>query len=77
MKSKIAAGLQVAGAVSFVVAGFLVHAVAGFGVAGVLGLVFGIALEREVAGPSDDPVTEPDDVAPVAGEKPQPFPGDA
>lgn len=74
MKNKIAAGLQIAGASSFVVAGFLVHVVAGFAVTGVLALVFGIALERETHGIVADPV---ESAEPTVGEKPEPFPSDA
>lgn len=49
MKSKVAAVLQVTGAVSLSAAGFLFAVVAGFVVLGVLALAFGVALEREAA----------------------------
>lgn len=59
-KKSIASLLQVVGAVSLTIAGFVIGgAGAGFIVLGVLAIVFGIALEREVgpvvladAGPS-------------------------
>lgn len=49
MKTRVAAVLQVTGAVSLAVAGFLFATVAGFVVLGVLALAFGVALEREAA----------------------------
>lgn len=45
----LAEGLQVVGGAALVVAGFLVAVVAGFVVLGVVALVFGVALERDVA----------------------------
>jgi hypothetical protein len=53
-KQRIAYALQIVGAVSLVLAGFRISDVVGFVVAGVIGLVFGIALEGEVpSAPAD------------------------
>ena len=57
---KIAARLQILGAVLLAIAGGLVHLAVGFGVAGVLALVFGVALEREARTKTPEADSEPD-----------------
>lgn len=47
MEMKLAGGLQIGGSVLLTVGAFMIYAPAGFLVAGVLLLVFGLAVERE------------------------------
>lgn len=47
MEVKVAAGLQIAGSVFLTIGAFMIYAPAGFIVAGILLLVFGLAVERE------------------------------
>lgn len=67
----VAEGLQVVGGSALVVAGFLVAVVAGFVVLGVVALVFGVALERDVDRPPElTPLVSVGDAleVPVAGD---------
>lgn len=47
MEVRVAAGLQIGGAVCLTLGAFMIYVPAGFIVAGVLLLVFGLAVERE------------------------------
>lgn len=62
MKLKAAMALQIVGAVALVVAAFTIGVTVGFAAAGVVGLLFGAVLEREVRLSElvpADPVVEP------------------